>query len=102
MLELVDTFWSSQILETMNAEVAQRHLVRQPVQYQVVRRLRQDHLTAMGEIAQTSCPGDREADVVGVTASLDLAGVHAKTDGDRPPQQRTLNLGPAGDRIRRA
>jgi hypothetical protein len=99
MAELEDVLGTVQVAKAMGAEVAQRHAVGEPVKHEVVRRPRQQGLSAVSEVAQPRAAVRGRPDVVALVALLDLTGVDADAQGKR---RRPLDVQGAGERVRGA
>ena len=81
--ELVETLRLAEILEAMEAEVRERE-ARPAAVEELARRLRDEHLAAVGRRADPCAAVDAEADVPAV-ARVDRARVEAHPDAQRPP-----------------
>jgi hypothetical protein len=83
MNQLVDVLWPVQVTHAVRAEIKQGRPVLEAVHDQIVRRLRQQRLAAMSEIAQPRTPVDGRPDVVALVTQLHVAGVQRDPQADR-------------------
>src|SRR3954453_21819716 len=91
MAELEDVFRSRKILESVNAEITNGRRVRESIQHEVVGRLREHRLTAVGQVAEARRSVDGLADVVPLVTPLHIAGVEADPHQQRLAGERLLD-----------
>ena len=106
--ELVHLLGPHQVGELVAPQIDQTGAVGEPVEHQIRRGPRHDHLPAVGAVAQPGAAVERGAGVVALAAQHDLAGVHGHPYPQRGAVgpwfglQRPLGVEGGGDAVGRA
>src|ERR1700722_2908192 len=83
MAELPDPLWSAEVLQLVDAERAKRDIGRQMVGYEIVRRVGDQSLSAMGDSPHSRAADDGPSVIVRRIPQIRLAGVKRYPDPSR-------------------